>query len=223
MSIAEKLKIVAENQQKVYDAGFTAGQATGGDTDAAYQAGFDAGKQAEYDAFWDVFQNNGNPTNYYYKFSYDAWTDDNFNPKYPVVCANATTPGMALFYANPKITDTKVPITILGSSAQAIFLNATSLPTIRKLTLNEKANLSNAFNDCRALTNLTIDGVIGNFIDLQWSPLTKPSIESVVNALSSKSTGQTATFKKTAVNAAFTTDEWNALVATKPNWTITLA
>jgi hypothetical protein len=25
---------------------------------------YDAGKQAEYDAFWDVFQNNGNRTDY---------------------------------------------------------------------------------------------------------------------------------------------------------------
>ena len=30
MSIAEKLTTIAENQQKVYDAGFTAGQAQGG-------------------------------------------------------------------------------------------------------------------------------------------------------------------------------------------------
>ena len=48
MSIAEKLQTVADNQQKVYDAGFAAGQAAGGDTDAAYNEGYDAGKQAEY-------------------------------------------------------------------------------------------------------------------------------------------------------------------------------
>ena len=33
---------------------------------------------------------------------------------------------------------------------------------------------------------------------------------------------QTLTLKESAVNAAFTTEEWAALEATKPNWTITL-
>ena len=42
MSIAEKLVTVAENEQKVYD----------------------AGKQAEYDAFWDNYQVYGNRENF---------------------------------------------------------------------------------------------------------------------------------------------------------------
>ena len=200
MSIAEKLQTVAQNQQRVYD----------------------AGRQAEYDAFWDVFQNKGEPTNYYYKFSYVGWNDENFNPKYPIICSNATTPGMALFYYNKEITDTKVPITVLGSSAQAIFCGSQALVTIRELTLNEKANLASSFNECYALKNLTIAGVIGTSVDLHWSPLTKSSIESVFAVLSDTTTGTTATFKKTAVDSAFTKDDWEGLVASKTNWTIAL-
>ena len=40
MSIAEKLQQIAENEQNVYD----------------------AGKKAQYDEFWDNYQNKGNRT-----------------------------------------------------------------------------------------------------------------------------------------------------------------
>lgn len=39
MTIEKRLKTIARNQQRIYDAGFAAGQAAGGDTNAAYQAG----------------------------------------------------------------------------------------------------------------------------------------------------------------------------------------
>ena len=46
---------------------------------------FDAGKKAEYDAFWDDFQRNGNRSNYYMAFRGVGWTVDNFKPKYDIV------------------------------------------------------------------------------------------------------------------------------------------
>lgn len=54
------------------------------------------------------------------------------------------------------------------------------------------------------------------------SKLTKASITSIINALSSSTSGKTLTLSKTAKEAAFTTDEWTSLVATKSNWTISL-
>ena len=65
MSIAEKLEIVAENQQKVYE----------------------AGQQAMYDAFWDDFQKNGNRTNYWYGFAGVGWTAETLKPKYKIAIA----------------------------------------------------------------------------------------------------------------------------------------
>lgn len=72
MSIADKLSTIAENEQKV----------------------FDAGKQEEYDRFWDAFQANGNRVYYANAFSnasysnknliYANWTADTFKPKYPI-------------------------------------------------------------------------------------------------------------------------------------------
>jgi hypothetical protein len=47
---------------------------------------FDAGKKAEYDAFWDAFQfNKGNAHNYQYTFCNYCWNDDTFKPKYDIV------------------------------------------------------------------------------------------------------------------------------------------
>lgn len=63
--------------------------------------------------------------------------------------------------------------------------------------------------------------------------LTKESIESIVNALSSSASGKTLTLSLAAVNNAFetsdgaadgsTSTEWTALIATKTNWTISLS
>ena len=59
--------------------------------------------------------------------------------------------------------------------------------------------------------------------DLKWSSrLTKSSIESIINALSSSTSGLSITLSQTAKNNAFTTSEWDSLVATKKNWTISL-
>lgn len=63
MSIADKLNTIAENEQKVYN----------------------KGKQSEYDAFWDDYQQNGNRTEYMYGFAGICWNSENFKPKYPIV------------------------------------------------------------------------------------------------------------------------------------------
>jgi hypothetical protein len=80
------------------------------------------------------------------------------------------------------------------------------------------------FSRCTSLRDLTFTGTINvSGINLYWCKLlTKDSIVSLVNALSSTATGQSVTVSQTAVNNAFTTDEWNALKATKSNWTIEL-
>ena len=64
MSVNEKLVKIAENQEKVYN----------------------AGKQAEYNAFWDAYQDNGTRTNYNYAFSAKSWNKENFKPKYDLTC-----------------------------------------------------------------------------------------------------------------------------------------
>jgi hypothetical protein len=75
MSIADKLNTIAENEQLVYR----------------------AGQKSEYDKFWDTFQNNGNSQNYNYAFSQDRFTDENYNPKYPIKCSNGITTSRYMF------------------------------------------------------------------------------------------------------------------------------
>ena len=252
MSIAEKLQAVAENQQKVYDAGFTAGQAAGGDTDAAFQEGFDAGKQAEYDTFWDAFQQNGNRTDY--RCSFGGWTEQMFKPKYDirptigtdymfaysfvdgidlvkvleecgVVLDTSQAAGFNYFVYCSGMSHLPVLDTRNALWATNLAYNS-SVETIDKIILREDGSqiVSSMITACPYLKNLVIEGVIGNDMDISGSwQLTKASIESIINALSDTVSGKILQISKRAVNNAFTTDEWNALRATKPNWTITLA
>lgn len=86
--------------------------------------------------------------------------------------------------------------------------------------------VTNMFYYNRNLTELILmeGSVIScNGWDLKWaSKLTKASIESIINALSPTTSGLSITLSQTAKNNAFTTSEWDSLVATKKNWTISL-
>ena len=191
---------------------------------AGKKVGFEDGKQAEYNAFWDYYQNT---TQYLYAFSY-MWRDEIYHPNKNIAltgtnCCN----GM---YQYSKITDTKVRITFYadangGSNASGFMLNAINMRIIREVIFDENTIFANSsFQNCTKLEIMNVGGTIGkNGLNLQWSTLlNKASIESVINALSFTTTGLTVTLSQTAVNNAFTTEEWNALIATKSNWTISL-
>lgn len=227
MSIADKLTTVAENQQKV----------------------FDAGKSAEWNAFWDSLQDNGSRTAYAYAFM--RWNKQCFKPKYnmtpsscnqmfqnafvdePVsliealgelVLDTSSSTGFTNMFGYSGVTEVPIISTISASTIQQAFDNAADLVTIEKLVLKADGSqtFTNTFRKCTKLSNIVIEGVIGNTIDFSSCPLSKDSFTSVINALSSSTTGKTATFNQTAKEAAFTADEWSALIATKPNWTISL-
>lgn len=119
-----------------------------------------------------------------------------------------------------------------------IDLNSTfsyhTVTRIKKLIVDEKVKYSNTFIEAADLVELYVEGTIGNNINIRWSTkLNRASIESVINSLSPNTSGLTVTLSKTAVNNAFETSEgvadgsssaeWLTLVATKPNWTISLA
>lgn len=241
MSIAEKLTTIAENEQKV----------------------FDSGKQAEYDKFWDSYQENGNRTNYEYCFSGRGWNDETFKPKYDMVVTisgnmfsfcGVTDMIKALENAGVKLDLSKAVSTsyllqstlitrfptIDTSSRKGIdyfLLGNIALEYVEKIIL--KSDGSQTFNAYSFLNNqklkdIYFEGVIGqNGFDISSSPLlSKASIESIINALSTVTSGLTVTLSKTAVNNAFetsvgasdgsTSQEWLDLIATKPNWTISL-
>lgn len=106
---------------------------------------------------------------------------------------------------------------------------------IDKLISSEKTVFATpTFQNATYLEDITMDGVVAKSIDFGACPLNKASIISVVNVLSSSTTGQTVTFKKTAVNTAFGINvddtstypvgsEFYNLRNSKPNWTFSYA
>jgi hypothetical protein len=180
---------------------------------------YEQGKQAEYDRFWDEYQNSGSRQEYNNAFRNSMWNDETYKPKYDITGIK----GFAAAYATSQITDTKVSIT--ASTLNQGFQNCTKLVTIRTLTLaNFNGNFTNAFQNCSALESIIFAGVIGqNGLNLQWSTkLSHDSIVNIINCLSTATSGLSVTLSKTAVENAFTDEEWTKLEQTRPNWTIVL-
>lgn len=246
MSIAEKLTAIAENEQKV----------------------FDAGKKAGYDAFWDNYQLNGNRQFYSGAFSGGGWHKDTFYPKYNIVSGRYSAASMfgnfnyateyGLFDLEARLQELGITIDIINANQTThMFQNAqisvvpeldfTKVGTIqylcndskiqvfRKLKVNESTKYVNNFNNCTNLTDITFDGVIGQAgLDLHWSTsLSRASIENIINCLSTTTSGLAVTLSLAAVKKAFETSsganngntsaDWLALSGTKSNWTITLS
>lgn len=211
MTIAEKLQTIAENEQKVFDAGYAKGQAEGG-------GGYDEGVQAEYDRFWDAYQDNGNRANYTQAFYGIGWTDDSYNPKYPIN-ATARTGGEEMF-RDSMITDTKVDIIATNNFSSYTFVSCALLKTIRKLVVDENTVYPRWFDGCYALENITFDGTIGASLTLSHaSKLTDASVQSIIDHLADLTgqTAQTLTFHAT-VGGKLTEAQKAAITA--KNWTL---
>ena len=214
MTTAEKLAVIAQNEYLVADANAVLGEALYSKSE---------GGKTYYDAFWEQFQNGGEPMGCIYLFSYSRFSDATYNPKYDIKCINTSSAASNMFYSTI-LTDTKVTIYANGNvnKCDGMFYNSKSIKTVRKLVIAETGEFSNTFDGCTALANITFEGIIGKTISFKDSPLTKASITNVIEHLSSTASGQTATFKKAAKEAAFTEAEWQTLIATKTNWTISL-
>ena len=184
--------------------------------------------------------------------SYSPWNDESFKPKYdikPTIASgmfikcqitnlkailenlgriidfSKSTNVSSLF--NSSVTITHLPTMDFSSAtdAQLAFAYASKLHTIDELIVGEKiTTITSAFAGCIVLENVVIKGTIkiNGFDFKDCKKLFKASITSIINALSTTTSGLAVTLSKTAVNNAFTTDEWNTLIATKSNWTISL-
>ncbi len=217
---------------------------------------YEEGKQAEYDAFWDAFQKNGERTNYYYGFCGSGWNKENFKPKHPILavgyadyifrrfdCDNASTTDLVDLsqfnidwsgctsltnaFSGARILDTGL-IDATGCTVLNGTFTLDGLGCIHKITLrvHEVLTYSTPISNQYWLTDLmfTEDSVIGNSgWNLSASLLSKASVQSIVNALSSTASGKSITLPTKSKANYFTEEEWSALIATKPNWTIALA
>lgn len=196
---------------------------------------YENGQKSEWDKFWDALQENGERRSYFYAFFSSGlnWTDDIYNPKYPIICGNSSTyDAYRIFGSNQKITDTKIPIILNGSQFYETFQNAQHLKRIPSVTLNNVTKITRPFSGCYDLEDLTIIGEIAvdGFDTHQSFVLNKKSIISIINALSDTTSGLTVTFNRTAVNNAFGINvddtstypagsEYYTLRHSKDNWT----
>lgn len=198
-----------------------------------------------YNTFWDAFQQNGKRIDY--KHAFRLWSDTIYDPKYPIVmygdgsyafqdsaiikridvktskCANL----QGIFAGASKVTEIGTIDTTGSAGYLAGFFNGCeALVKLEKLILLEDGSQTfspTLFNSCHALKDVEIAGTIGNNLTMQYcTSLSKESITSVVNALSTTASGKTLTLSASAKSKAFTDDEWATLIATKSNWTISL-
>ena len=220
-----------------------------GDDEGSYDQGFADGKQAEYDAFWDVYQQNGNRTDYSSAFAGVGWRPTNFKPKYNLTVKNA----YMMFYAygydldlvehlnshglTMKTTDcTNFQYTFNYSSVahigeldvtkvtrmQNAFANTYKLHTIDKIISSENTSYSTGtFGECSLLENVVFEGVIGVNFDIHWSTkLTHDSLMSIINALKDYSgSGSTCSVTLGSENLAKLTDA-EKMQAVNKGWTL---
>lgn len=229
MSIADKLRLIANNVQKV----------------------FDSGKKAENKEFWDnaLYSSSGT-----YKFAGSCWTDETFRPPKDItlygncngcfyssfitnfikilddlnitLTFNNPTSASTMF-AYAKVTHFPAIDLSTCSSCNGLFNSCTELTYVDSLKLPKLASITQAFQNCKALTDITINGeIVSNGLNFQWSTLlTTKSLSSILKALSKDSSlaiGKSITFA-TAHQATIESDveciEY-ATAAKNAGWTI---
>ena len=168
-----------------YSAGYSEGHADG------VEDGITEGKQAEYDRFWDAYQQNGNRTDYRYGFAGPAWTEETFKPKHSFIVKDVAQSMFqyfgfvgdlaqhlddlgvtldlsrsynthSLFNSAQQITRVpEINISSAGAANSALFAYCTKLVTIDKFVVTATNAWSSTFQGCDNLENLTIEGTIG--------------------------------------------------------------
>ena len=236
MSIANKLLTIAENIPRVYNSGVTEGYREG----AKYQ----------HKSFWDNYQDYGKRNDYTNAFSGTGWTNETFKPNHDMkpfgtymMFKNSKIEGDLVDILNKlnvtldfsicdsfQYTFQNTKFTRVGYIKATrvrlvdTFQNSALLETIDGLELAtfSEDHTSNTFSGCTALKNLTIYGTLGNSFNVKDCPLTRVSIDSIFDHLSTTATGKTLTLNENAVKSAYTDEEWATRIAPFSNWTITL-
>lgn len=194
-----------------YNKGFVEGKTEG------VAEGKELGKTEEYNRFWDAYQNYGNRTDYSSGFRGAGWTDDTYNPKYPI---NASESAGYIFNTS-RMTNTIVDVTVCKNISNSFSYNNV-IVTIPKLTFVDITQCTDTFRNCTRLENVTFGGSFGiSGLDLHWS--TKLTVDSMLSLFAClvdyKGSGSTYTLTLGTTNLAKLTDEQKA-IATEKGWTL---
>lgn len=195
MSIAEKLVTIAENEPKVYQAGYSQGNVEG--LAEGYNSGYEFGKQdgiqVEYDRFWDTVQNNGNPADYSYRFyNFPAVL---FDPKYDFVFSGVEPISASFTFRLLQATDMKKNCDFTRLQHMQYTFYQTNLKNARTIKLSPENVYKDTFSHSVNLEEIRIEGEIGQngLSFLQCTKLTHESLMSIINALQDKSADTSGT------------------------------
>lgn len=186
------------------------------DGSGGYEQGVEEGKQAEYDRFWDIFQENGNRTWYWGAFAGPGWTDETLKPKYTITISGTVGYTFRGCYA------TILPrVEMITTDCTQLYYGTHYAKTIELALPNGGTNFYQCFTSSPNIENITIEGVIKANVTLSVaSKLTSASVQSFVDSFEDR-TGQTAlTFTVHANVGAIITDAQKAALSAK---NITLA
>ena len=141
-------------------------------------------------------------------------------------------------FMESKVTNVGViDLTSCGSSITYFLYGASNLVNVDKVIIPSDGSMTinnTNFNSASALEEIRFEGVIGqDGFNMKWSKkLSKASITSIINCLSTTTSGLAVTLSLEAVNKAFETSvgandgstsaEWKTLESTRTNWTISL-
>lgn len=211
MTTAEKLAKVAENREKLYE----------------------AGKNAENDAFWDEITQKGERTVYFQGFAY--WGSEYIRPNRKIIITSSNgmsqtfmhSPNLKkvekdYFDASQKPIGTRneysynytfyncvvlEEIEDIGLQAEFnynyTFASCHSLHTIAKIRTDENTLFTESFIRCDVLENIVFEGFIGTNLDMRYSPkLTHDSLMSIINALKDYSADTSGTTRKLTIGSA---------------------
>lgn len=199
MTTAEKLTTIAENQQRVYDAGAAVAQ-----------------KKPYVDTSKGVQHHE-------YLCMANRWIDqlDRFD------FSNITN-GAYLFQNCSQLITAPALGTSKATRLLYIFYNCYNLETVEGVDFSSCTNASNAVTNCTKLKKIVLHGTIPCSIDFgPCKVLSGETIRDIMNALSADGTGKTITIRGEALTAAnadgsLPTAEWEALKTTAQgkNWSV---
>lgn len=217
---------------------------------AAVPEVYTAGKQSEYDAFWDNYQDSGARTAYVMGFAGRGWRDEIFAPKYDII---GTSDAVFMFaYSNLQdltgclekqnvILDLsqcsgftnlclssrikrfpKADLSNCGDNHYGIFSACYSLHTIDEFIPNSEKDFVNTFYLDSALVNLTIGGTIGGSgFDVHWSTkLTHESLMSIIEHLKDFTGTETTKTVTLGTENLAKLTDVEKAIATEKGWTL---
>ena len=240
MTISDKVIKIAENEAKIFEKGKQA------EYDAFWDGIQNYGNRTEYSSafrYWGAEYVRPKykvvPTTHVYNMFYGNSNLKKVEAKYfdlsQVEWGSNETRSHAYLLATCRNLDEIEDIGLAPNRSYSYFAAwSTALKKVACIRLSADTAVNQMLYGLPNLDDVVIEGEIGKSgIDLwQSTKLKHDTIVNFIDVLSNNTSGLSITFSKTAVNKAFetssgaadgsTSTEWQALIATKPNWTISL-